>query len=263
VARAVSEPAGGPPARSRSRSSRDSRPAEAAAFGRLQPGREGVATGLHCSGQRAVRGPQPHRRMLEAARGTAAGTAEVDGMAGSAWKTALGERTFVWRRANPLKDWYVLRGGGGQALARLSIGGPPFVLARLESDGLPVVFTSEWAEHRRIRIADADRQQVVATYERRWSGRTGTVQFATGGQLEWRRAGWRRADHVFTDRFGNPLLRFDPAGNVTSLGLGAELEPQIGSWQDLVVLLALGWLLLVVAGAAAPPTPALRAPGAA
>jgi hypothetical protein len=184
-------------------------------------------------------------------------------MAGSVWKTALREQTFVWQQANPLKDWHVLRGGGGQVLARLRIGGSPFVLARLESADLQVVFTSEWAENRRIKIADVDSQQVVATYERRWSGRTGTVQFASGGQLEWRRARWRRADHVFTDRFGNPLLRFDRAGGVTSLGLGMELEPEMDSSQDLVVLLALGWLLLVVAGAAVPLTLPARAPGAA
>jgi hypothetical protein len=164
----------------------------------------------------------------------------------------VGERTFVWQRTNPLKDQYELR-AGGRTLARLTIGGPPFVLAQLESDDLHVVFTAEWAENRRIRVADADGQLVVATYERRWSSRTGVVQFATGGQLEWRRAGWRRADHVVTDRFGNPLLRFGPAGGVTGYGLGTELEPLIDSWSDLVVLLALGWLLLIVAGAAVLP----------
>jgi hypothetical protein len=182
-------------------------------------------------------------------------------MTGSAWETVVGERTFVWQRTNPLTDQYELC-AGGRTLARLTIGGPPFVLAQLESDYRHVVFTAEWAENRRIRVADADGQQVVATYQRRWSGRTGVVQFATGGQLEWRRAGWRRADHVVTDRFGNPLLRFGPAGGVTGHGLGTELEPLIGSWSDLVVLLALGWLLLIVAGAAVLPrlAPASLAP---
>jgi hypothetical protein len=172
-------------------------------------------------------------------------------MRGRAWETVVSERTFAWQRTNPLKDQYELR-AGGRSLARLTIGGPPFVLAQLESDDLHVVFTPEWAENRRIRVANA--QQVVATYERRWSGRAGVVQFATGGQFEWRRAGWRRADHVVTDRFGNPLLRFGPAGGVTGYGLGTELEPLIGSESDLVVLLALGWLLLIVAGAAVLPT---------
>lgn len=230
---------------------------------RLQPGRECVATGLHCSGQYAVGGPQPRACMLGArTRGTRRGIAEVFGMTGRAWETAFGERTFVWQRTNALKDWFELC-AGGRTVARLSIGGPPFVLAQLESDDLHLIFTAEWAENRRIRVADAADGQVVATYERRWSGRTGVVQSATGGQLEWRRAGWRRADHVFTDRFGNPLLRFGPAGEVTGYGLGTELEPQIGSWRDLVVLLALGWLLLVVAGVAVPPRPAIRVPGAA
>jgi hypothetical protein len=172
-------------------------------------------------------------------------------MRGRAWETVVSERTFAWQRTNPLKDQYELH-AGGRSLARLTIGGPPFVLAQLESDDLHVVFTPEWAENRRIRVANV--QQVVATYERRWSGRAGVVQFATGGQFEWRRAGWRRADHVVTDRFGNPLLRFGPAGGVTGYGLGTELEPLIGSESDLVVLLALGWLLLIVAGAAVLPT---------
>jgi hypothetical protein len=98
---------------------------------------------------------------------------------------------------------------------------------------------------------------VVATFDRRWSAKTGTLQFATGGQLEWRRVGWWRPGYVFTDRFGNPLLRFHPAGGVTSYSLGTELEPLIDSWRDLLVLLALGWFLLVDAGAAVPSRPAL------
>jgi hypothetical protein len=185
-------------------------------------------------------------------------------MTSRTWETAVaGERTFVWQRTNPLKDRYELR-AGGRALARLTIGGPPFVLAQLESDDLHVVFAAEWAENRRIRVADADSQQVVATFERRWSGRAGVVQLATGGQLEWRRAGWRRrADHVVTDRFGNPLLRFGSAGGVTGYGLGTELEPLVGSWTELVVLLALGWLLLIVSGAAVRPETGAGVPGAA
>jgi hypothetical protein len=175
-------------------------------------------------------------------------------MSSRTWETAVGERTFVWQRTNPLKDQYELS-VGGRTLARLTIGGPPFVLAKLESDDLHVVFTPEWAENRRIRAGDADGQQVIATYERRWSGRTGLVQLATGGQLEWRQARWwrRRADHVVTDRWGNPLLRFRPAGGVTGYGLGTDLEPLVDAWIELVVLLALGWLLLIVAGTAVPP----------
>jgi hypothetical protein len=47
---------------------------------------------------------------------------------------------------------------------------------------------------------------------------------------------------------------------VTVYGLGMESEPLIGSWRDLLVLLTLGWLLLVLAGAAVPPRPATHLP---
>jgi len=163
------------------------------------------------------------------------------------------ERTFIWQRTSPFKDCFELY-GGGRPLARLTIGGLAVTTAELETDAHGLVFTAEGIGDRRIRVADAISDQVIANFERGWSGRTGTVRFVDGGgALEWRRIGWWRPAHVFTDRFGNPLLRFDPDGGATGYGLGTELEPLIGSWRDLVVLLSLGWFLLVVAGDAVQP----------
>jgi hypothetical protein len=166
-------------------------------------------------------------------------------MASGQWTS---ERTFIWQRTSPFKDCFELY-AGGQPLARLTIGGLAVTTAQLETDAHRLVFTAEGVGDRRVRIVDVISDQVVANFERRWSGRTGTVRFAEGGgALEWRRTGLWRPVHVFTDRFGNPLIRFDPDGGATGFGLGTEQEPPIGSWRDLVVLLGLGWFLMVVAG---------------
>lgn len=171
-------------------------------------------------------------------------------MASGQWTS---ERTFIWQRTSPFKDCFELS-GGGQPLARLTIGGLAVTTAQLETGDHRLVLTAEGIGDRRVRITDAISDQVIANFERRWSGRTGTVRFVEGGgALEWRRIGLWRPAHVFTDRFGNPLLRFDPDGGATGFGLGTEQEPLIGSWRDLVVLLALGWFLMVVAGNAAQP----------
>jgi len=164
------------------------------------------------------------------------------------------ERVFIWQRVSPFKDCFELY-GGGRPLARLTIGGRTVISAHLETtDDHRLVFTAEGIGDRRIRVADAISDRVVANFERRWSGRSGILRFVDGGgELEWRRVGWWRPAYLFTDRFGNPLLRFDPDGAATGYGLGTELEPLIGSWRDLVVLLSLGWFLLVVAGTAVQP----------
>jgi hypothetical protein len=163
------------------------------------------------------------------------------------------ERTFIWQRTSPFKDCFELY-GGGRPLARLTIGGLATTTAQLENGDQRLELMAEGVGDRRVRIVDAFSDQVIASFERRWSGQTGTVRFAEGGgALEWRRIGLWRPAHVFTDRFAKPLLRFDQDGGATAFGLGSEHEPLIGSSRDLVVLLALGWFLMVVAGNAAQP----------
>jgi hypothetical protein len=116
--------------------------------------------------------------------------------------------------------------------------------------------------NRQVSIADAHTERVVAGFERRWTGRKGVLRFQDGGQLEWRWTGRWRPGYVFTDRFSNPVVRFHLDGRVEGYGIGAEWERSVSSRRDLLVLLALGWLLLLVTGEARAPRPA-AAPSAA
>lgn len=169
------------------------------------------------------------------------------------------ERTFAWRRVGLLRDRFELD-GNGRTLATLAIGGLVTLTAELEIDDQRFMFTTEGVGDRYIRVSDADTQSIVASFEQRWSGRHGTVRFAAGGQLEWRRGGRLWPTYVFTDRFANPLLRFGRDGSIATYGLGTELDPLVGSWRDLAILLALGWLLLVKSGTADPSPPTRRSP---
>jgi hypothetical protein len=158
-----------------------------------------------------------------------------------------------WRRASPFKDCFELR-AGSRVLATLAIGGLAITSAEVEADGRRLEFRAEGVGSQRIRILDAaEGGMVIATFDRHWSGRAGTLRFLKGGQLEWRRVGYWRPMYVFSDRFGNPLVRYRPDGSVVDCVLGDELALPIGSWSDLLLLLALGWFLLIVGGHGTPP----------
>jgi hypothetical protein len=160
------------------------------------------------------------------------------------------QRFFVWRRAGLVNDAFELRLPYGEelVLATMRIGRLRVPTAYVDSEGSRFVLTGEGVGCRRVRISDASTRTVVANFERRWTGRNGTFAFVNGSRLAWRRPSLLQATQVFTDRFSNPLLRFSPTGDVHGYGLGFGLEPSIGSWRDLMLLLSLGWFLLLLRG---------------
>jgi len=160
--------------------------------------------------------------------------------------------SFGWRRVNPFKDWFELR-TGSRVLATLTIGGLAITNAEVDADGRRFKFTAEGVGSQRIRICDASDGGVVATFDRHWSGRAGLLRFLRGGQLEWRKVGHWRPTYVFSDRFGNPLVRYRPDGSVVDCVFSEEVVSPIGSWSDLLLLLALGWFLLIIGGNGTPP----------
>lgn len=167
---------------------------------------------------------------------------------------------FSWHRVDPLKDGFELRmDAAGRPLARLTIGGVGIPSARLDVGEQRLLFTE--VANRQVTMTDASTRTVVAEFEWQRLGRRGTLRFVEGGQLRWRRTSrWRRTFTV-VDRFGNLLLRFYPDGRALSHGLNSSPEPPVGLRDDLTLLLALGWLLLVSIGAATPPHPvAMQAP---
>jgi hypothetical protein len=168
---------------------------------------------------------------------------------------------FAWRRTSPIKDRYELC-AGEECLARLTLGGLLLPTAHLEADGSDFDLAVGGMANRQVTIADAHTEQMVAGFDRRWSGRGGVLRFQDGGQLEWRRTGWWRPGYAFTDRFANPVVRFGLDGSVEGYGIGGEWRRSIESHRDLLVVLALGWLLLLVAGEARLPatSPADQAP---
>lgn len=161
---------------------------------------------------------------------------------------------FAWYLIDPLKDGFELRmDAAGRPLARLTIGGIGIPSARLDVGGQRLLFTE--VANRQVTITDASTRTVVAEFEWQRLGRQGTLRFVEGGQLRWRRTSrWRRT-FTIVDRFGNLLLRFYPDGRVLSQGLNTSLELSVGLRDDLTLLLALGWFLLVSTGATTPLQP--------
>lgn len=163
------------------------------------------------------------------------------------------ESSLGWRRISPFKDCFELR-AGGRVLATLAVGGLAITSAEVDANGRRLVFRAEGVGSQRIGIFDAAEGGVVlATFDQHWSGRTGTLRFLRGGQLEWRRVGYWRPTYVFSDRFGNPVVRYRADGSVVDCALSDELALPIGSWSDLLLLLALGWFLLIISGQGTPP----------
>jgi hypothetical protein len=172
--------------------------------------------------------------------------------------TWMSPQIFVWRRTSAIKDRYELR-AGDECLGRLTLGGLLLPTARVEAGGFELDLAVGGMANRQVSIAEAQSERVMAAFERRWSGRKGVLRFADGGQLEWRRTGWWRAGYEFTDRFSNPVVRFHLDGTVEGYGIGGEWTRSIDSRRDLLLVLALGWLLLLVNDEARPPRAPARA----
>jgi hypothetical protein len=164
--------------------------------------------------------------------------------------------SFAWHLIDQLKDGFELRmDAAGRPLVRLTIGGMGVPSARLDVGGQRLLFVPKGVGNRQVAITDASTSTVVAEFEWQRLGRQGTLRLVEGGQLRWRRTSrWRRT-FTFVDRFRNPLMGFYPDGRVLVHGLNTPLEPSVGSQDDLTLLLALGWFLLVSSGVAIPPDP--------
>jgi hypothetical protein len=163
---------------------------------------------------------------------------------------------FSWHLIDPLRDGFELRmDAADRPLARLTIGGIGTPSARLDLGGHRLLFTTNELGNPQVAITDASTRTVVAKFEWQRLGRQGTLRFVEGGQLRWRRTSrWRRT-FTLVDRFGNLLIRFYPDGRALGHDLHTPLEPSGGSRDDLTLLLALGWFLLISIGAATPPDP--------
>jgi hypothetical protein len=168
------------------------------------------------------------------------------------WATVQG---FTWTLLDPLRDSFELQ-VAGRPLARLTIGGLAFPSAILEADEQRLLFAVSGVGTRRVAIADATTNTAVAEFEWQRLGRHGTLRLVDGGHLQWHKTGPWRPTFTFADRFGTLLLRLRPDGRGFGYGLHALLEPPVGSPDDLMLLPALGWFLLISSGAAAPPEPA-------
>jgi hypothetical protein len=170
----------------------------------------------------------------------------------------MSPQLFVWRRTSAIKDRYELR-AGDECLGRLTLGGLLLPTARVEAGGYELDLAVGGMANRQVTIAEAESERVVAGFERRWSGRSGVLRFQDGGQLEWRRTGWWRPGYEFTDRFTNPVVRFHLDGTVEGYGVGGDWARSVDSRRDLLLVVALGWLLLLVNGEARPPRAPARA----
>ena len=160
--------------------------------------------------------------------------------------------SLSWRRTDPFKDQFELV-AGGRVLSTLNIGGSTILTAHIKLDRLAFRLRAEGVGSQRIRIEDAVDGEVVGHFDQRWSGRAGTLHLIEVGVLEWRQEGWWwRPSFVFTDRFGNPLVRLCSDGSVLELVLG-DRGSLTDSWQGALFLVSLGWFLLVVSGRARPP----------
>ncbi|MGH3921622.1 MAG: hypothetical protein ACRDTT_01895, partial [Pseudonocardiaceae bacterium] len=155
-----------------------------------------------------------------------------------------GCQVFSWRRTNALRDHFALYASEHE-LAVLRIGGLAGPLAQLDAgDGQRLVFLSEGLAGRCI--CDASTKAPIAMYERNWQGVGGKLRIANGGRLRWLRAGGRWSpDRMLANADGEALVHFAANGTVTNLVTGGPDEAV--SSPDLLLVVALGWLLIALA----------------
>src|SRR6266498_3237797 len=150
----------------------------------------------------------------------------------------MGGQTFIWKRVNAITDHFSLQ-SGDRALA--------------------LAFVVEGIADRYINVRDSTTGATLAFYERGRRGVGGKLQLADGGRLDWMRlASWRpairrnpdgfwRPDYVLADTSGRPLVRFGLDGTILcSARARWDMDkPPL----ELLVVLALGWILIMLAAA--------------
>lgn len=153
---------------------------------------------------------------------------------------------FSWRRTSALRDHFALYAGDHE-LAVLKIGGLVGPVAHLDTgDDRRLLFLSDGLADRCIRVRDASTKAPVAMYEPNWRGSEGRLRLANGGQLRWMRAGglWS-PDRMFANGDGQALVHFATDGTAIDL-VGTDPDAALAS-PDLLLVLAVGWLLMVLA----------------
>ena len=154
-----------------------------------------------------------------------------------------GCKVLAWRRIGVFADRCALYADEHE-LAVLKIGGLGLTgpIAQLDAGDLRLVFLSDSLADRSIQVCDASTHATVARYERNWRGAGGILRLAEGGQLRWVRTGglWS-SERMFTNIDGTALVRFAADGTVTNL---VTEDPAAA---DFLLVLALGWLLIVLA----------------
>jgi hypothetical protein len=160
-----------------------------------------------------------------------------------------------WRRTSPILDTYdlVLH---DRVLARLAIGGENRIAARVEADGCELVFVSEGLADERIWITQVGPDGELLKAGFRWQPprHDGVLTMIAGGRIAWRKLQWSvRGGHILLDRYGHRLLHFWPDGTVCGYDVDVDLDASPETFCNILLLVALGWLLLVAAGEAAPP----------
>lgn len=155
---------------------------------------------------------------------------------------------YAWERINPLRDHFTLYAGDRElgVLKIGKIGGLAGVVARLDlGDDNPLVFDSESPTDRYIQVHDMSTNTPIARYKRNRQGVGGTLWLANSGHLFWRSAGGRWShDRMFANADGNALIRFAADGTVTNIAI--EDSAATSSGPDLPLVLAMGWLLIVL-----------------
>lgn len=150
-------------------------------------------------------------------------------------------QVIAWRRIGALTDHFGLYAGDHE-LAVLRIGRLAGPMAQLDAVDLRLAFLSDGLAGRCIKVRDASTNAAVAWFERNWRNAGGTLRLAEGGHLRWVRAGGiRSSEWMFANLDGTAVVRFAADGTVTNF---VAEDPATA---DLLLVLALGWLLMVLA----------------
>jgi hypothetical protein len=157
-----------------------------------------------------------------------------------------GSQWLQWVQPSLLASVYELR-AGDEAFATLRWERALGLLAVAQSAEGTWTFRRRRLPSLRVSAFQGDSAHEIATFQRKPSASEGgALDTASDRRFRWRPTSYWRAEWIWTDAAGAPLIRFKYQFSMLTTRGRIKIEPRAAQLPELSLLVLLGWYLMIV-----------------
>jgi len=151
---------------------------------------------------------------------------------------------LVWTQPKAMRRAYELK-NGDEPIGHLRFEKSCGSLATAELGSQSWTFKREGFLNPRVTVRTANSEANLAVFHPNWAG-GGLVEFADGRHVRWRSGNFWGSEWSFLGEGDRPLLRFKQHGGLIKISAQLEIAPGSAGAEELSVLAALGWYLMLL-----------------